>query len=541
MEQAGVDSTPLATHLITHRSLLMDRWREHVRRDPTQAGHRLALTDMDLDDHLPSLLDKLAEGLRVEVPHDVEAEGAAHGHQRRVLGYTVPEILWEFRIFRQVLMDCLRDYQRVHRNGVTDEEIDEARERILDVIDRSMTASAQRYTTDTEAERNTAMHALHERTNELAQRTAALEEADRQKNHFLAMLSHELRNPIAPILSATHILKQAHLEPRFERARDIIGRQARYQARLLDDLLEVNRIILGKFTLHKAPVDFLDAIRQAAETCAGALTAKHIDLELTLPAAPVVVHADPTRIVQVVTNLLTNAVKFTPPRGKVWLAVDIEDKTAVLRLRDTGIGIDPHLLPHIFEMFAQADSSLDRASSGLGVGLTLAKHLVEAHGGAIEAHSEGLGKGALFIVRWPVLTSDVPQPDLARVPRSKRIAVVEDNPDARVLLAQVLEAMGFAVLTAQDGEEALRLAEQERLPTYIIDLGLPRINGFEVARRIRQMPASEGALLIALSGYGSPEDKQKAAEAGFDHHLTKPADMEKLERLLDARPRAAAR
>jgi len=524
--------TDLATCLIRGRSALMGRWRERVRRERDQPATRLALGDAALDNHLPFLIDKLADRLRGEATSEVESQGGAHGNQRRILGYTIPEILWELRLFRQVLMDQVREYQVTHCNLVTDEQVHEARELILDVIDRSMTASAQRYTMDTETERNAAAQALHERTKELAQRTAALEEADRQKNHFLAMLSHELRNPIAPILSATHILKQAHLEPRFERARDIIARQARYQARLLDDLLEVNRIVLGKVTLHKAPVDFLDAVHQAVEACGGALEAKEIDLQLTLPPTPVVVHADPARLVQIITNLLTNAVKFTPPHGKVSLAVEAEERTLVLRLRDNGMGIGREMLPRIFEMFAQADSSFDRASSGLGVGLTLAKHLVEAHGGHIEAQSEGLDKGAVFVVRFPLLVSDVPKGHLTRVPQSKRIGIVEDNPDTRVLLAEVLESMGFAVLTAQDGEEAVRLAEQERLHAYIIDLGLPGIDGFEVARRIRQMPAIDRAVLIALSGYGSPEDKQRAAEAGFDHHLTKPADIEELEQLL---------
>jgi CheY-like chemotaxis protein len=243
-------------------------------------------------------------------------------------------------------------------------------------------------------------------------------------------------------------------------------------------------------------------------------------------------HADPTRMVQIVTNLLTNAVKFTPRQGRVWLSVEPEAHTLVMHLRDDGMGIAPDMIPRMFEMFAQADTSLDRTSGGLGIGLALARYLVEAHGGSIQAQSPGLGGGALFVVRLPLPAHPQAAGSLASVPVSKRVGIVEDNADARLLLADVLEVMGFTVLTAEDGEQAVRLAEQERLDAYIIDLGLPGIDGFEVARRIRQMASTERALLIALSGYGSPEDKKRAIAAGFDHHLTKPADMGELEGLL---------
>jgi two-component system CheB/CheR fusion protein len=521
----------LASYLMSRRPPLMDRWRGRVRAESDPASRRSALSDAQLDDHLPFLIEKLADALRVQATPEVEQEGAAHGHERRRLGYTVPEILWEFRLFRQVLMDEVREYYVATAEGVSEHEIDAARECILDVIDRSMTASAQRYTAETEEERNAATQALQDRTKQLEERTAALEEADRQKNRFLAMLSHELRNPIAPIVTAAHLLKQAPLEPRFERARDIIARQARYQARLLDDLLEVNRIILGKVELQKQFVDFRDAVRHAAESCAAAIEAKRIHLDISLPKHRVVVNADPARMVQIATNILTNAVKFTPREGSVWLTVEEEEQTLVMRVRDNGMGIETQMLPKIFEMFAQADTSLDRTSGGLGIGLALAKYLVEAHGGSIEAHSRGLGEGALFVVRLP-MPAHTQRVESVEPPVSKRIGVVEDNVDARLLLADVLEVMGFTVLTAEDGEQAVRLAEEERLDAYIIDLGLPGMDGFEVARRIRQMSSTDRALLIALSGYASPEDKRRAVDAGFDHHLTKPADMEELESLL---------
>jgi signal transduction histidine kinase len=521
----------LAAHLTSHRDDIIDRWRALVRRDPSQPTAAGRLSDRDLDNHLPSLIDKLADALRARATPDVEPEGKAHGRARRILNYTIPQILLELRLFRQVLMDVVLEFGRQRRGDEAD--LAEARERILDVIDRSMTASAEQYTTDTEAERNAAWETVQDRTAQLEQRTRALEEAARQKNQFLAMLSHELRNPISAILSAARLLANAALEPRHERARQIITRQGRYQARLLDDLLEVHRMVLGKFTLTKRPVDLRDAIRQALEACAGSIEAKHLHVHLALPDVSLLMLGDPTRLVQVMTNLLSNAAKFTRDRGHVWLAAEEQHQRAIVRIRDDGIGISAELLPRIFDMFTQADTSLDRTSAGLGVGLTFAKHLIEAHGGGIEARSAGLGAGAEFIVELP-LVGEVERQRLAptRLAAAPRIAVVEDNADSRVVLADVLESMGFTVLTAEDGEKALRLAEQERLHAYIIDLGLPGLDGYEVARRIRRMPAAERALLIALTGYGTPEDKRRAAEAGFDHHFTKPADFDALAEVL---------
>jgi CheY-like chemotaxis protein len=232
-------------------------------------------------------------------------------------------------------------------------------------------------------------------------------------------------------------------------------------------------------------------------------------------------------------NLLTNAVKFTPREGHVWVTAERQGEAAAVRIRDDGIGISAELLPRIFEMFTQADTSLDRTSVGLGVGLTFARHLVEAHGGHVEARSEGVDRGAEFVVTLPLLgAAESERLAAVGIPDAPRIAIIEDNSDSRVVLADVFESMGFTVLTAEDGEKALRLAEEERLHAYIIDLGLPGIDGYEVARRIRQMPARERALLIALTGYGAPEDKQRAAAAGFDHHFTKPPDFDAIAAVL---------
>ena len=526
-----MSSEDLALFIVRSRLQLLARWRTCVHQEPNQGAVRLEISDATLDDHLPSLLDKLADAIRGRTTADVEPEGIAHGHQRRMLGYTVREILWEFRLLRQIIMEATREQQRVQYSGTSEAEFEEAQDRILDIIDRSIAASVESYVKETEDERNASTTRLEERTKELEQRTASLEEADRQKNHFLAILSHELRNPLSAIVSSAHLLSRADLPGPFGRARDIVARQARHQIRLLDDLLEVNRIATGKVQLQKVGIDFRDAVRQAIESCAAAIDAKKLRLDVTLPEVPVLIHADPARMVQIVTNLLTNAVKFTGPEGALSLNVQADDQQVILRLEDHGIGISPEMLPRIFEMFAQADTSLERTSGGLGVGLYLVKHLIELHGGQVEALSQGLHTGATFIVRLPSLRRDQ-RPALASVPKSPRVGIVEDNADSRVVLADILEGMGFTVLTAEDGEEGVRLAEQERLDAYIIDIGLPRMDGFEVARRIRQMPAADRALLIALSGYGNADDKDRAAAAGFDHHMTKPADFEVLERLL---------
>jgi signal transduction histidine kinase len=513
----------LAVHLERHRGDIMGRWRALVRGETSQPESRLRLADRELDDHLPSLIDKLADALHARATPDVESEGRAHGQTRRRLRYTIREVLWELTLFRRVLMDTIHEFD-LHDARVTGKDLREASGRILDVIDRSMTASAEQYTMDTEGERNAASAALQERT-------VALEEADLQRNRFLAILSHELRNPVFAIVSAARLLEHARLDAHHERARQIIARQGRYQARLLDELLEVNRIVLGKVTLKEEPVDLRDALRQALEACNASMEAKHIHLEVTLPEASLLMQGDPTRLVQIMTNVLSNAAKFTRYDGHVWLSAREQGDAAIVSIRDDGVGIAAELVPRIFDMFAQADTTLARTSAGLGVGLTLAKHLVEAHGGRIEAHSDG--HGAEFVLELPLLSA-VDRERLAptRLARAPRIGIIEDNPDSRVVLADVFESMGFAVLTAEDGEKAIRLAEEERLNAYIIDLGLPGVDGFEVARRIRHMPVVERALLIALTGYGTPEDKQRAAEAGFDYHFTKPPDFDAIARVL---------
>jgi len=528
MDQASFNE--LAAYFIEQRSNMMQRWRESVQKYgafPASADH---LTEEELEDHLPDLIDQIAEALRGHGTTGVEEKASRHGHERRLLGYALPLILIELRLFRQVLLDAADRWFEGQQAKLDHTAEREAVFMILGVIDISLSASAQRYTEEAESERNAAAEALVERSRELERYSQKLEAVSREKDRFLAMLSHELRNPIAPILSAAYLLKQANLPPPLVRARDVIERQARHLTRLVDDLLEVNRMLIGKIQLKKESCDLIEAVKQAAEVCAGSFESRSIAFEMRLNIARAPLLADSVRIVQIFTNPLTNAAKFTPVGGRVMLTVEQKDGLCVCQLRDTGIGVEPEMLPRIFEMFTQADTSLDRAHGGLGIGLALAKNLVEAHGGQIRADSDGLDKGTTFTVKLPMSATDAP---LRPVPASPRVAVVEDNPDSRLLLAEVLELKGFTVLTAEDGPSALQIAEQDRPQAFVIDLGLPGMDGYEVAKRIRSLDGDNKVLLVALTGYGAPDDLQRAHEAGFNHHMTKPADLERLEHLLD--------
>jgi CheY-like chemotaxis protein/anti-sigma regulatory factor (Ser/Thr protein kinase) len=255
---------------------------------------------------------------------------------------------------------------------------------------------------------------------------------------------------------------------------------------------------------------------------------------------PLMVDADPVRVEQIVTNLLSNASKYTKPRGAIRLTAKVEGEEAVIRVRDTGVGISPEFLPRVFTLFAQADTSSDRSQGGLGIGLAIVKHLVELHGGTVEAESEGPGKGSQFAVRLPIVrerarSALVPAEEQPHRPR-RRVALVEDDEDSRTVLAEVLELLGYPVVTAASGEEALRLVEEHRPEVFLVNIGLPRMSGYEVARALRAMPGGEQLLLIAVTGFGRPEELEEAREAGFDAHLTKPADMEELGQLLDGSP-----
>jgi PAS domain S-box-containing protein len=364
---------------------------------------------------------------------------------------------------------------------------------------------------------------------------AALREADRRKDEFLAMLSHELRNPLAPIRNSVALLRQVGpIHPHLEQARDVIERQVLYLTRLIDDLLDVSRITQGKIRLQRGTLSLATVVERALETTRPLLDARQVGLSVTLPPRPLPIEGDLTRLVQAVSNLLHNAAKFTSEGGSIWLDLDAVGSEAVLRVRDNGVGIAPDLLPRIFDLFTQGHRSLDRSQGGLGVGLTIVKAIVELHGGRVSASSPGRDLGSEFTVRLPlVVPAGVSaRPESAESDPSRRVLIVDDNSDAAESLALLFDLQGYSVRSTGDGTAAVRLAFEFRPSVIILDIGLPGMDGYEVARRLRAAPETAAALLVAVTGYGREQDRVLAREAGFDHHLVKPVDPEALQLLI---------
>ena len=378
-------------------------------------------------------------------------------------------------------------------------------------------------------------------TAELQQRVRELNDADRRKDEFLAVLAHELRNPLAPIRNAVEYLRmQGPQNPEVDWCRDIIDRQAAQMARLMDDLLDVSRITRNKVELRKERVPLETMLSEALETSRPLFDGK-MELTVNLPTEPLWLDADPTRLSQVFSNLINNAAKYTDAGGRIRINVERDDNQAVITVRDTGIGIPVDLLPKMFDMFVQGDGT-DRAQGGLGLGLTLARDIVQIHGGSIEAKSAGHHKGSEFIVRLP-LADRFPEAEnidaepgndaFAAGRRPKRILVVEDNKNQAQTLARLLQLMGHEVRIAGDGPSALEMLAEFTPDVALIDIGLPQMSGYEVARRIRDQLQSRHTLLVAQTGWGREEDLQRAREAGFDHHLVKPINHQLLREILD--------
>lgn len=368
----------------------------------------------------------------------------------------------------------------------------------------------------------------------------ALREADRRKDEFLAMLAHELRNPLTPIRNAAQILKLVGPSDANQQwAREVIERQTQHLTRLVDDLLDVSRITQGKVTLQYEPIEMSAIIHRAVETNRPLIDARKHKLTVKLPYEPVYVEGDLTRLVQVADNLLNNATKYTDEGGHIKLEVAVEGKEAVIRVRDNGMGLSADLLPHVFGLFTQAARSLDRSQGGLGIGLTLVRQLVEMHGGRVEARSDGFGHGSEFIVRLPSATvkaiAEKTESDPVQVaPHKLRVLVVEDNVDSAEMMAFVLNLSGHETQIAYDGLSALDAARDFSPQVVLCDIGLPGMNGYEVAERLRSQSEFKHTRLIALTGYGQEEDRRRAHDAGFDYHLTKPVEPDVLTALLDS-------
>jgi PAS domain S-box-containing protein len=373
----------------------------------------------------------------------------------------------------------------------------------------------------------------------------ALRNADRRKDEFLATLAHELRNPLAPICMGLELMKRsAHDRAAAEEVRSMMERQTNHMVRLIDDLLDVSRITRGKLELRRSPVELDEVVRNAVDaTCPAIQQAGH-RLLVKLPERPILLYVDPSRLTQVLSNLLNNAAKYTPPGGRIELDARQRNGEVAITVSDNGIGIPAEMREQIFEMFAQVRSDVDTGHKGLGIGLTLVKRLIEMHGGIVEVESDGKNLGSRFRVRLPATvetTANVAAPSKPSRPLKsaahQRVLIVDDNDDALKTLTMLVNLMGNEVREAHDGLEAIELAEQFRPDVVLMDIGMPRLNGYDAARRIRAEPWGQDILLIATTGWGQEEDRRRTKAAGFDHHLVKPVEQTKLQELLALSPR----
>jgi len=371
---------------------------------------------------------------------------------------------------------------------------------------------------------------------ERAEAEAALRLADQRKDEFLATLGHELRNPLTPLLMGLQLLKTSPgAQSSDDRVKAVMERQINHLVRLVDDLLEVSRITRGLIETQREPMDLASAVRYAIDTSRAIVESSGHTLIVQLPAEPITVSGDAVRLTQVFSNLIANAAKYTNSGGKIWVTLFREGDRAIISVRDNGIGIPPKHLRSVFDMFMQVDRSGRRAQGGLGIGLTLVRSLVEMHGGQVEARSAGLGAGSEFLVNLPaspdtILPAEVP-PTAEPFP-SRRILIVDDNQDALETLASLLMALGATVATASGGRDALAMIDRVQPDAVLLDIGMPDMDGHEVARRIRALPQHRGALLIALTGWGQDQDFAMSTAAGFDHHLVKPPDIAQLRTIL---------
>jgi signal transduction histidine kinase/ActR/RegA family two-component response regulator len=517
-------------------SIILDRWsRRAVEEQPHAARTHHAV----LVDHLREFLSTLGRSLAASRDLDTEehcVSATAHGKQRWEAGWSLPEVVRDYQILRLVILDFLEEsldrpleYREVLAIGLA--------------LDEAIGASVATYVEG----RDRHLHRLEEargRENEQHQRrlqeqAAALREADRRKNEFLAVLAHELRNPLAPIRNATEILRLQNLaDPNVRWAREIIERQVNQMSHMVDDLLDVSRIALGKIRLQKEMVALKTILDRAVETTQPLIDARGHVLNLSLPSEPLWIDADMPRLTQVLVNLLTNAAKYTEERSNIWLSAQRQADEVVIKVRDTGIGIRPELLTRVFDPFVQDERSSARGLGGLGIGLSVVRSLIDLHGGRVQAFSDGPGQGSEFVVHLP-LTKETQQPSIAgRKPMSyasgpaQRILIVDDNADSADSLCRLLRVMGHDVQTANDGTTALEAARAHPPGIVLLDIGLPGMDGLEVARRMRQELGLTRTLLVALTGYGREADRRRSQEAGFDAHFVKPVDLDALHALL---------
>ncbi len=512
-------------------------WSAVDVRDPNGSVRRLAVAHQD-DDKIA-----LVRQLMQEYPPDPEATTGAAG----VLRSGKPEIISE--INDELLAQAAKDDRHLHllrslglKSYICVPLIVSGSP--LGVLTFATAESGRKYT-----ERDVALAMdLARRASVAVENTQlyqALRETDRRKDEFLATLAHELRNPLAPIRNAIEILKLPRVDDEtIARSLELMERQIHHLVRLVDDLMDVSRVMRGKIELRNEQVELASVVARAVESVQPLADAQGHQLSIRLPGESLLIDADPIRLAQVVGNLLTNAIKYTKSNGRISVSGAREGADAVLTIRDNGIGIDPHMLPRVFDLFMQADNTATRSQGGLGIGLTLVRNLVEMHNGSVEARSGGLGKGSEFVVRLPlskvqgdrILPASKPK---ARAIQSsgRRLLVVDDNQDAATTLAMLLELQGHEVKVANSGRIALEIAKEFIPDAVFMDIGMPEMDGYELARRIRQQPGFEKVVLAALTGWGQQEDRRRTAEAGFDHHFVKPPEPIAIQNLISSLPK----
>jgi signal transduction histidine kinase len=481
-------------------------------RDHAEQMLRAIVEDMESFQTTENQGEK-SKGRRADTAPAVTRVAREHANGRFADLFTQNQLVSEYRALRASVIRLWTDQM-----GMADRAALDGLTRFNEAIDQSLTEAIAAFASSVE-------HALRM--------------ADHRKNEFLATLAHELRNPLAPIRAAARIAKSpSATAAQLQWSHDVIDRQVHYMARLLDDLLDVSRITRGKLELRMEAVELAAIIDNALETARPIIDSRSHRLTVTLPKKEVHLYADTIRLAQVFSNILINAAKYSEPNGRIDLSAFVEGSVVVIKVRDSGIGIAPELLPRVFDMFAQATPARDRADGGLGIGLALVKGLVEGHRGSVQAHSEGLGGGSEFTVRLPITQSAKAHAMRAGRQRAespqkpRRIVVADDNRDAVESLAMLLEFDGHDVLSARDGEEAFEVAAAARPEVMLLDVGMPKMNGYELAKRIRAEPWGSQVKLIAITGWGQEEDVRKAKAAGFDHHLTKPINHDEVQALL---------
>lgn len=524
-------STPAL--LREQRDRIVAEWEAKV-----QAGAPIVdLTGALLRNHIPAFVDELVDWLEGTDPPGTAAVRLAavtHADDRIEHGFQLAQLIHEIRLLRETILRVLLDWEALADISNTSATATAERVFVLARLNTGLDWAVADVVTHFTAERE-------RRLADLANHEIALaREADERKTAFLAVLSHELRNPLSPILNGIHILECA--EPgteQFLRAREVIRRQTGHLTRLVDDLLDITRISHGKIELHRTRFDLRDVVRATCDDHHSLAEQRGLALRLDVAAGPVWIDGDPTRIAQVLGNLLQNAIKFTPASATICVTIGVNAERASLHVRDEGIGMEQAESERVFEPFVQAAQDTARTHGGLGLGLALVKGLVELHGGSVSARSAGLGHGSEFVVELALASpSPAGTVETSAPSPSRLVLIVEDNADSGDTLAQVLELSGHSVRVARTGKSGIALAQDLKPDVVLCDIGLPDMDGYEVARALRTNADLALTRLIAISGFAQPEDHKRAKEAGFDGHVAKPPPLDKVNAILADASRA---